>query len=138
MTRRRGALDILSPALGPGQARRCPRTLALEAAGRGRPGRVGREGSQVWSWGGARSRRKQNVEFSRHQTWERRRESTAHHRYRVSWGESPKDGSADLLPRLPSPKSKGAPAPLTFLERKGSVRLHPTHWCQMDSPRRLL
>lgn len=38
----------------------------------------------------------------------------------------------------PLPQIKGAPAPLTFLERKGSVRLHPTHWCQMGSPGRLL
>lgn len=47
MPRRRGAPDIRSPALGPGQARRCPRALSLEAAGRGRPGRVGWEGSKV-------------------------------------------------------------------------------------------
>lgn len=38
----------------------------------------------------------------------------------------------------PLPQNEGAPAPLTFLDRKGSVRLHPTHWCQMGSPGRLL
>lgn len=71
------ALDIRSPAVGPELERSCPRTLTLEAEGRGWAGRIGREGSQVWSWGGAKSRRKQNVEFSRRQTWEPRRESAA-------------------------------------------------------------
>ncbi|XP_077746035.1 uncharacterized protein LOC144308964 [Canis aureus] len=56
-----------SPAVGPGPERSCPRTLAREAGG------SGREGSPGWGWGGARSRREQNVEISRRQTWEPRR-----------------------------------------------------------------
>ncbi|CAD7681757.1 unnamed protein product [Nyctereutes procyonoides] len=56
-----------SPAVGPGPERSCPRTRAREAGG------SGREGSQVWGWGGARSRRERNVEISRRQTWEPRR-----------------------------------------------------------------
>lgn len=71
------ALDLRSPAVGPELERSGPRTLTLEAEGRGWAGRVGREGSQVWSWGGAKSRRKQNVEFSRRQTRQPRCESAA-------------------------------------------------------------
>lgn len=117
---------------GPGQARRCPHTLTPQAAERGQLAPVRREGSQVWSWGGARREREQKPrKFSRRATWEPPQIPGLP-------GGKPRGRKCGLLPGLPSPRSRGAPAPLTFLGRRGSVRLHPTHWCQMGSPGRWL
>lgn len=68
----RATLDICcQPWLGPELAQRCPSTLKPEAAGeRGGPSWVRPEERRVWSRGGARIRRMQNVNFSRRQTWE--------------------------------------------------------------------
>lgn len=85
---------------GAGQARTGPRTLTLEAAERGQPGPVRREGSQVWSWGGARSERAGAGEAFRARDLGAAPEPG-------SPGGEPRGRKRGPRPGLPSPRSRG-------------------------------
>lgn len=91
----RGALDIRSPPLGRRAGAEGSPHAHPRGSGKGAAGPVRREGSQVWSWGGARSEREQERgKLSGRATWEPPQPPGLQ-------GGSREDGSADLCPASP-------------------------------------
>lgn len=116
----RGALDIRSPPLGRRAGAEGSPHAHPRGSGKGAAGPVRREGSQVWSWGGARSEREQERgKLSGRATWEPPQPPG------LRGGAARTEARTSARPPLPRVRGGASSAHVSGKERRCQIAPHP-------------